>query len=118
MGLRKLKFIFVAVLMIAVIGTAAFLYTRSVDDKSFTERDNRFTDVFIEMALAREMVGDNPDSLDTLYSEIFKKYGVDSTWIFNYIASISDNAEKNKEIWDVILEKLDSLRKKPPPDST
>jgi len=70
------------------------------------------------MALAREMAGNNPDSLNVLYTNIFEQHGVDSLWLFGYISNIPHDAEKHKLIWDMIIEKLDSLKRDPEPDSS
>ena len=70
-----------------------------------------------DTTLAREMAGNDPDSLESLYRDIYENHNVDSTWISNYISEISYDVDKHKQIWDLILVKLDSLRKNPEPDS-
>ena len=107
----------VFILIIAVAVTAVVLLSRTRDRQLLSPEDDKFANVFIDMALAREMAGNDPDSLDILYGEIFKQYDVDSTWLLNYIAGISSDAEKQKVIWDVIVEKLDSLKRNPETDS-
>jgi len=107
--------VFILVIAIAVI--AVVLLSRSRDRQALSPADDKFANVFIDMALAREMVGNDPDSLDILYGDIFEQYGVDSTWLLEYIAGISSDAEKQKVVWDVIVEKLDSLKRNPESDS-
>jgi hypothetical protein len=70
------------------------------------------------MALAREMAGNDLDSLNVLYTNIFGQYDIDSLWLLDYISKISPDAEKHKQVWDVIIEKLDSLKRHPEPDSS
>jgi hypothetical protein len=106
----------VLILIIAAAVTAILL-TRSRDGQTLSPEDDKFANVFIDMALAREMAGNCPDSIDILYDHIFEQYDVDSTWLLNYIAGISSDAEKQKVIWDVIVEKLDSLKRNPETDS-
>jgi len=105
------------ILVIAVAVTAVVLLSRSRDRQALSPEDDKFANVFIDMALAREMAGNDPDSLDILYGDIFEQYDVDSTWLLEYIAGISSDADKQKVVWDVIVEKLDSLKRNPVPDS-
>ena len=91
---------------------------RSPKIKGLSPDDNKFTDVFIEMALAREMAGNDLDSLNVLYTNIFEQYNIDSLWLLDYISNISYDTEKHKLIWDTIIEKLDSLKRNPGPDSS
>lgn len=118
MGVKRFGYITLAVLILAIIGIAAILLTRSSTRKGLSAEDYRFADVFMEMALAREMAGNDLDSLDVLYNEIFERYDVDSVWLNDYISSISYNADRHKKVWDVIIAKLDSLKRNPEPDSS
>ncbi|UCC78971.1 MAG: hypothetical protein JSW64_11930 [Candidatus Zixiibacteriota bacterium] len=118
MVVRRSSYISIAVLIISIIGIAAILLTRSAGRKGLSAEDDRFADVFIEMALAREMAGNDLDSLDILYSGIFERYDVDSIWLYDYISTISYDAERHKQIWDVIIERLDSLKRNPETDSS
>jgi hypothetical protein len=118
MGANRVRKLSALILSLAIAGTAAVLLTRSPDAGSFSVEDEKFTVVFVEMALAREMVGNDLDSLRILYDEIFQRNEVDSLWILNYITDISNDTEKHKLIWDVIVEKLDSIKNSATPDST
>ena len=117
MGVSGIKKLIIAIIILAAAGTAALYLTRSHAHKGLSREDYRFADVFIEMAVAREMAGNNLDSLDVLYAGIFKRYDTDSLWLFDYISKMSYDSEKNKIIWDMIMEKLDSLKGIPDSDS-
>jgi len=106
------------ILVLAIAGAAAVLLTRSPDTEQLSPRDDRFTNVFVDMALAREMAGNDLDSLRILYGDIFDQYDVDSLWLYDYITEISGNTEKHKLIWDVIVEKLDSINNTVDQDTT
>ncbi len=118
MGVSRFKYISLAVLILIVVGTAAILFTRSPDTKGLSGEDYKFTDVFIEMALAREMAGNDLDSLSVLYANIFERNDIDSLWLLGYISNISLDTERHKSVWDVIIEKLDSLKRNSEPDSS
>jgi hypothetical protein len=118
MGANRVRKISAVILALAIAGTAAVLLTRSPDVENFSDEDDKFTAVFVEMALAREMAGNDLDSLRILYDDIFERNDVDSLWLLNYITNISNDTEKHKIIWDVIVEKLDSLKNAADPDST
>ncbi len=118
MGVRRFSYISAAILVLLIIGIAAIMMTRSAGRKGLSAEDHKFADVFMEMALAREMAGNDLDSLNVLYSGIFERYDVDSVWLYDYISTISYDAEKHKRIWDVIIAKLDSLKRNPEPDSS
>jgi hypothetical protein len=118
MEVSRLKRIFISVLFLIIVGGAAVLFTRSSGTKSLSAEDYKFTDVFIEMALAREMAGNDLDSLDVLYANIFEQHDIDSLWLLDYISNISLDAEKHKLVWDAITEKLDSLKRNPDADSS
>lgn len=117
MGANRVRKISAAILVFAIAGAAAVLLTRSPDPGDLSPDDHKFAVVFVEMALAREMIGNDLDSLRILYDNIFEQNGVDSLWLLNYITNISNDAEKHKLVWDVIVEKLDSLKNAADPDS-
>jgi len=117
MAAKRAIRITVFILIIAAAVTAVVLLSRTRDSQVLSPEDDKFANVFIDMALAREMAGNDPDSLDILYGGIFEQYDVDSTWLLEYITGISNDAEKQKVIWDVIVEKLDSLKRNPETDS-
>ncbi|UCE65489.1 MAG: hypothetical protein JSU85_11540 [Candidatus Zixiibacteriota bacterium] len=118
MGVNRLKHISISILFLIIVGGAAILFTRSTDTKGLSAEDYKFTDVFVEMALAREMAGNDLDSLNVLYTNIFEQNNIDSLWLLGYISNISLDVEKHKLIWDVIIEKLDSLKRNPDADSS
>lgn len=118
MGVKRFGYISLAILILVIIGIAAILLTRSSGRKGLSSEDYRFADVFMEMALAREMAGNDLDSLDVLYNQIFERYDVDSVWLNDYISSISYDADRHKQVWDAIIAKLDSLKRNPEPDSS
>ncbi len=117
MGVNARRYSFFAAIML-IIAVAAIVFSwRSKNVNSFSSEDDKFVTVYIEMALASEMAGNNLDSLNLFYERIFDSSSVDSSWMFDYVSKISYNTEKQKLIWDSIVEKLDSLRKNPAPDS-
>lgn len=116
MGVSRLKRISISALFLIIVGGAAVLFTRSTDTKGLSVEDYKFADVFVEMALAREMAGNDLDSLNTLYTNIFEQFDMDSLWLLGYISNISLDAEKHKLVWDAIIEKLDSLKRNSEPD--
>ncbi len=118
MGANSRRFSFFAAIILVIAGTAIIFLLRSRDTNILSEQDGRFVKVYIEMALASEMAGNNLDSLNLFYEGIFESNGVDSVWMLNYVSKISYNTEKHKIIWDKIVEKLDSLRQNPDPDTT
>lgn len=118
MGVNRVRKISALILVFAIAGTAAVLLMRSPDEDNFSIDDDRFTVVFVEMALAREMVGNDLDSLRILYDDIFRRNDVDSLWLLNYITNLSGDTEKHKLIWDIIVEKLDSIKDSAAADST
>ena len=117
MGLKRIKYILIAVLVAAAAGTAIILSTGSPQKNDLNENDKLFINLYIELALAREMAGNNQDSLKLKYDDIFETCGADSSWMFNYVTTISQNADKQVKIWDMILEKLDSLKTSEAADS-
>ena len=117
MGLKGIKYILIAVLVAAAAGTAIILSTGSPQNNDLNENDKLFINLYIELALAREMAGNNQDSLKMKYDDIFQTYGADSLWMFNYVTTISQNTDKQVKIWDMILEKLDSLKTSEDADS-
>lgn len=113
MAANRARKILAAILIVAVAGSAVVFLTGSPDKEKFTREDDKFASVFVQMAVAREMAGNDRDSLKILYENIFRQYAVDSLWLVDYLSSLSDNTEKHKMIWDVIVEKLDSLNSNP-----
>jgi hypothetical protein len=106
---RRWKLI-ILLIVLAAIAAAVYLMLHKKEAIPLQPDDIRFVEVFTEMALARQAAGDNYDYLDSLYSVIYKKYDVDSTWLFDYASKASNDAEKEKKIWDLIVGKIDSLK--------
>ena len=118
MGANSRRYSFFVAIILVIAGTAVIFLTRSRDTNILSDQDNRFVKVYIEMALASEMAGNNLDSLNLFYERIFEGNEVDSVWMLDYVSKISYNTDKHKLIWGKIVEKLDSLRQNPGPDST
>jgi hypothetical protein len=117
MGANTGRYSFFAAIILIIAAAAIVFFWRSKNISSFSIEDDKFVTVYIEMAVASEMAGNNLDSLNLFYERIFNSNGVDSSWMFDYVSKISYDAEKHKLIWDSIVEKLDSLRKNSGPDS-
>jgi hypothetical protein len=78
------------------------------------EADNKFIATFVELSIARERFGGNPDSLNLAYHDIYLRNNTDSLWIADYAKKLSGQIEKTEEIWGRIVSKFDSLQKNPP----
>ena len=118
MGVSGRGKILLFLIVFAAIAAILFIISGRRQADVLQPDDIKFAEVYAEMALARETAGDNPDYLDSLYSGIYERYDVDSSWLFDYASTVSYDAEKQKMIWDSIVEKLDSLKTTRDPDSS
>ena len=102
----------IVLLLIIIIAASAagyFIYgTRKTD--VLRSEDLKFVEIYTEMSVAREMAGRDSLLLDSLYSDIYDRYNIDSTWLLNYVSAVSGKAEKQKMIWDAVVARLDSLK--------
>lgn len=110
MGVSRRRKIIILLVILAAIALAAYFFLHKRRSSLLQPDDIKFVEVYTEMAVARQAAGDDFNYLDSLYSVVYKKYDVDSAWLFNYAAKTSNSARKEKEIWDLIVERLDSLR--------
>ncbi len=114
---KRFVYFAIAGLIIIISGIAAISFVRSRTSKFPSPNDEKFIAAYIDLALTKEMVGHYPDSLTAAFDRIYRENGVDSTWIREYVKDLSKAGEKNKIIWGIIVEKLDSLKSNPAPDT-
>ena len=113
MGVSGRRILILILIVIAAVAVACYILFGAKKTDILDAKDIKFIDVYSEMSVAREMAGDDTIYLDSIYSEIYKRYDVDFSWIVNYVAGVSGDAGKQKRIWDDIVARLDSLKSLP-----
>ena len=109
-GRRKL---IVLLLICAAAAATTYKIYHSKTADTLNADDIKFVNVYAEMSVAREMAGRDSLLLDSLYSTVYNRYDVDSTWLLKYPSTFSNDAARQKRIWDYIVAKLDSLKTAP-----
>ena len=95
---------------IIIIGTVLIFLGRSRDSGISDNDTNKFIKTFIELSIAKETHFYNQDSIRANYESIFEESGVDSVWIAEFTEKLSNQPDKQKQIWLTIVSRLDSLR--------
>jgi hypothetical protein len=113
MGVSGRRNVIALLFIIAAIAGTIYFISSKKQAGILQPDDIEFADVYTDMALARESAGNNTVRLDSLYFEIYERHGIDSAWLINYANAVSYDAERQKKIWDYIVEKLDSLKTAP-----
>jgi len=108
MAVRRISIILV--ITAAAATTAAILFSRSLQSSQHLRDDGKFIKTYVELAVARQICGNNPDSLTILFDDIFKSNRADSAWMERYIKGIGKNPGRYEKIWQSIVDALDSLK--------
>lgn len=108
MAAKRYVIIFVSLAAIAAI--AALYYSSNSSRFRKSSEDQKFARTYAELALAREIYGNNPDSLEAAFQRIFRSNGCDSTWMYNHLKKIADPRRYDDILKDV-TSYLDSLTK-------
>jgi hypothetical protein len=116
MAAKRLLTIIVLLTAITAIAVMQFQRYRYTDRISID--DEKFVSTYAELAVARETFAGDPDSLTSVYERIFSQNGTDSSWMLQHVRNISDDSGRWLLLWDKILGRLDSLKKKKTPDTT
>ncbi|MEE8417241.1 MAG: hypothetical protein V3S06_01115 [candidate division Zixibacteria bacterium] len=112
------RFSAIIVISVFIAAIAVWQFQRYRHAERLSTDDDKFVSTYTELAVAREMFTSDRDSLATAQERIFSQNGTDSNWIRQYIENISDNPERRVILWDRIVDRLDSLRVNPIPDTT
>ncbi len=112
------RFSAIIVISVFIAAIAVWQFQRYRHAERLSTDDDKFVSTYTELAVAREMFTSDRDSLATAQERIFSQNGTDSNWIRQYIENISDNPKRRVILWDRIVERLDSLRVNPIPDTT
>ena len=108
----------IIVLLAAITAIAVLLFQRYQHTSRLSTDDERFVSTYTELAVAREMFTGDPDSLALVYERIFLQNDTDSVWMLHHIESISDDTKRRLMLWDIIVDRLDSLKRNHLPDTT
>lgn len=112
------RFSAIIVISVFIAAIAVWQFQRYRHAERLSTDDDKFVSTYTELAVAREMFISDPDSLASAFERIFSQNGTDSNWIRQYIENISDDAKRRVILWDRIVDRLDSLRVDPMPDTT
>ena len=106
----------IIIILVAMTAIAALQYQRHRHTDRVSTDDEKFVSTYTELAVARETIAGNPDSLTSVYERIFSQNGTDSIWMLQHIQSISDDTGRRLLLWDKIVDRLDSLKTNAIPD--
>ena len=107
-----LRLIIVVVLIAAGVLAIWFARLRLLNLQQSAE--NRFVSAYVDLSIARERYGNNPDSLEAAFREIYLNDDIDSAWMAGYVKKLKGDIDKSERIWGKVTARLDSLQKKPP----
>ena len=107
----------VAFAAIIIIGAVLFYYGRPQNSGLDKSDIDKFVQLYIDMSLVKEMNFFDQDSIRIKYDELYKNADVDSIWITEFTDKLSHHPETQKEIWQAIVSKLDSLKENVQPDT-
>jgi hypothetical protein len=71
----------------------------------------RFISTYISLAIARHEYLLQPDSLQFVYDDIYRRHRTDSAWVRDFARRLSVDPLASRQVWDEIVERLDSLEK-------
>lgn len=109
MAVKRLGIFIIAAALIA--GAAVWRYSLLKQRERRRAEDAVFVHTYIGLAMAREIYADSPDSLENSIESIYSRNGVDSVWMVNHLSNIGSDAQRRLDIWNGIVDALDSLKR-------
>ena len=106
-----------SIITILIIGAVVIYLGRPCNSEIPEEDINKFIKVYTELSIAKETFIHNKDTVFAKYDAIYEDFGVDSTWIDQFISNLEEQPDIQKMVWTKIVANLDSLRENVSPDT-
>ena len=102
--------ILILILLLSIAGIAIALVIKSRLSYESKKNQEKFISTYLDISIARGKYSNEGDSLKAALENIYRKHGINSVWMVNYIRKLPDDLLKSEQIWDIIVAKLDSMR--------